>query len=73
VEDEEVILEQHLRDAEARTTLEPLVWTPLMDPTVVAVLGADDSAEQDLEFDEALSPALIDRSSNDALVIYKDY
>jgi hypothetical protein len=44
-----------------------------MDPTVVAVLGADDIAEPDLELDEALSPALTDGSSHDALVIYQDY
>ncbi len=74
VEGEEVVLEQRLRDAEARTTLEPLVGTPLMDPTVVAVFGADDIAESELELDEALSPALTeDGSSHDALVIYQDY
>ena len=73
VEGEEVVLEQRLRDAEARTTLEPLVGTPLIDPTAVAVLGAEDIAEPDLELDEALSPALTDGSSHDALVIYHDY
>jgi transposase InsO family protein len=73
VEGEEVVLEQRVRDAEARTTLEPLVGTPLMDPTVVAVLGADDITEPDLELEEALSPALTDGSSHDALVIYQDY
>jgi transposase InsO family protein len=73
VEGEEVVLEQRVRDAEARTTLEPLVGTPLMDPAVVAVLGADDSAEPDLELDEPLSPALTGGSSHDALVIYHDY
>ena len=73
VEGEEVVLEQRLRHAEARTTLEPLVGTPLVDPNVVAVLGADDIAEPELEFDEALSPALTDGSSHDALVIYQDY
>ncbi len=71
VEGEEVVLEQRLRDAEARTTLEPLVGT--LDPTVVAVFGADDIAESDLELEEALSPALNDGSSHDALVIYQDY
>jgi hypothetical protein len=65
--------EQRVRDAEARTTLELLVGTPLMDSTVVAVLGADDIAESDLELEEALSPALNDGSSRDALVIYQDY
>jgi hypothetical protein len=44
-----------------------------MDPAVVAVLGADDSAEPDLELDEPLSPALTGGSSHDALVIYHDY
>jgi len=44
-----------------------------MVPTVVAVLGADDIAEPELELEEALSPALTDRSSHDALVIYQDY
>jgi putative transposase len=73
VEAEEVVLEQRLRDAEARTTLEPLVGTPLMDPTIVALFGADDIAESDLELEEALSPALNDGSSHDALVIYQDY
>jgi hypothetical protein len=68
-----VVLEQRLRDAEARTTLEPLVGTPLMDPTLVAVLGADDIAESDLELEEAFNPALTDGSSHDALVIYHDY
>ncbi len=66
-----MVLEQRLRDAEARTTLEPLVGT--LDPTVVAVFGADDIAESDLELEEALSPALNDGSSHDALVIYHDY
>jgi putative transposase len=70
---EEVVLEQRLRDAEARTALEPLVGTPLMDPTVVAVLGADDIAEPEPELDEALDAAPIDGSSHDALVIYHDY
>jgi len=73
VQGEEVVLEQRLRDAEARTTLEPLVGTPLMDPNVVALLSVDDIAEPDVEFEEALSPALTDRSSHDALVIYQDY
>jgi transposase InsO family protein len=73
VEGEEMVLEQRIRDAEARTTLEPLVGTPLMDPAVVAVLGADDIAEPDLEVEEALNPALNDGSSHDALVIYQDY
>jgi len=73
VEGEEVVLEQRLRDAEARPTLEPLVGTPLMDPAVVAVFGADDIAESDLELEEAFSPALNDGSSHDALVIYQDY
>jgi hypothetical protein len=73
VEGEEVVLEQRLWDAEARTTLEPLVGTRLVDPNVVAVLGADDIAEPDLELEEALSPAPIDGSSHDALVIYQDY
>ena len=68
-----MVLEQRLRDAEARTTLEPLVGTPLIDPTVVAVFGADDIAEPDSESEEALSPALTDGSSHDALVIYHDY
>ena len=68
-----MILEQRLRDAEARTTLEPLVGTPLMDPTVVAVLGADDIGAPELESEEARSSALIDGSSHDALVIYQDY
>ena len=44
-----------------------------MDPTVVAVFGADDIAESDLELEEAFSPALNDGSSHDALVIYQDY
>jgi hypothetical protein len=57
----------------ARTTLEPLVGTPLMDPTVVALLGADDIAPPELELEEALGPALIEGSSHDALVIYQDY
>jgi transposase InsO family protein len=70
---EEVVLEQRLRDAEARTALEPLVGTPLMDPTVVAVLGADDIAEPEPELDEAVDAAPIDGSSHDALVIYHDY
>jgi len=73
VEDEEVILEQHLRDAEARTTLEPLVGTPLVDPRVVALLGTDDIAAPEPELDEALDAAPIDGSSHDALVIYHDY
>ena len=68
-----MVLGQRLRDAEARTTLEPLVGTPLMDPTVVAVFGADDIAESDLELEEAFSPVLNDGSSHDALVIYQDY
>jgi hypothetical protein len=68
-----VVLEQRLRDAEARTTLEPLVGTPLMDPTVVAVLGADDIAKPEPELEEALDAAPIDGSSHDALVIYHDY
>ena len=68
-----MVLEQRLRDAEARTTLEPLVGTPVLDPTVVAVFGADDIAESDLELDEALSPVPTDGSNHDALVIYQDY
>jgi transposase InsO family protein len=73
VEGEEVVLEQCFRDAEARITLKPPVGTPLMDPVVVAVLGADDSVEPDLEFYEALCPALTGASSHDPLVIYHDY
>ena len=65
-----MVLGQRLRDAQARTALEPLVGAPLMDPTVVAVFGADDIAESDLELEEALNPALNDGSSHDALVIY---
>ena len=68
-----MVLEQRLRDAEARTTLESLVGTPLMDSEVVAVLRADDIATPELELEEALGPALIDGSSHDALVIYQDY
>jgi len=44
-----------------------------MDPTVVAVLGADDIGAPELESEEARSSALIDGSSHDALVIYQDY
>ena len=65
-----MVLGQRLRDAQARTALEPLVGAPLMDPTVVAVCRADDIATPELELEEALGPALIDGSSHDALVIY---
>ena len=68
-----MVLGQRLRDAQARTALEPLVGTPLMDPNVVEVFRADDIATPELELEEALGPALIDGSSHDALVIYQDY
>ena len=68
-----MVLEQRLRDAEARTTLEPLVGTPLMDPNVVAVLRADDIGKPELELEEVLGSELIDGSNHDALVIYHDY
>jgi Mu transposase-like protein len=71
LEAEEVVLEQRLRDAEAKSTLEPLVANPPFDSNVVAALKAADS-EATVELEEVITAA-IDGTSDEALVIYADY
>ncbi len=73
LEAEEVVLEQRLRDTEARSVLEPLVGDPGFDNSVVTVLKAADLGEAEFESDEIPSPAEPRASSGEALVIYEDY
>jgi hypothetical protein len=73
LEAEEVVLEQRLRDAEARKALEPLVVDPGINTSVVTALKADDAAKA--EFDRRGIPGSVGAAatSGDALVVYQDY
>ncbi|SRR6266508_2792493 len=71
LEAEEVVLEQRLRDAEARSVFDPLVGRPAIDTSVVTTLKAVDAAEAQLEMEEV--PGLATSTSGDELVIYQDY
>jgi hypothetical protein len=73
VEAEEVVLEQRLRDVEARGVLEPLVTNPALDSNVVSALKAIDVGEAELESEDVVIPSATAGSGDDALVIYQDY
>jgi len=73
LEAEEVVLEQRLRDTEARSVLEPLVGGPGFDKSVIAVLKAADAGGADLELDDVPGRGGPGATSGEALVIYEDY
>ncbi len=73
LEAEEVVLEQRLRDTEARSVLEPLVGGPGLDNSVIAVLKAADAGGAQLELDEVPGQGGPGATSGEALVIYEDY
>ena len=67
------MLEQRLRDAEARSVLELLIVEPAIDTSAVTALKPDDNAEA--ESDRGGIPGSVgDAATNDdPLVVYQDY
>jgi transposase InsO family protein len=75
LEAEEVMLEQRLRDAEAKGVLEPLVGDPGIDNGVITAFKAADTAEVVPDADTVpVGPSLTGAAAADEpLVIYEDY
>ncbi len=76
LEAEEVVLEQRLRDAEARGVLAPLVGDPGIDNTVITAFKAADVAEVELGADAGpTAPSSTGHAAagGEPLVIYEDY
>jgi hypothetical protein len=73
LEAEEVVLEQRLRDTEARSVLEPLAGGPGFDNSVIAVLKAADAGGAELELDELPGQGGPGATSGEALIVYDDY
>jgi putative transposase len=73
LEADEVVLEQRLRDAEARNVLEPIIGDAAFDTSVVTALKAADVGESELQLEEILIPAATPATNDERLVIYADY